>query len=156
MVYILGLDVSMNSTGWGVLKKDKNAIHYVDSGVIKVNTKNPHGKRLREQREKFHEIVKIYPVKFVAMESGFARHIKSTQVLFKAYGVAEEYFSNKNLVEYPATTIKKVVTGSGKATKEQVEAVVRKELNLQDYKFLSDDESDALAVALALIKEKQL
>lgn len=53
------------------------------------------------------------------------------------------------------STVKKTVTGSGSATKDEVAAVVRKILGLpSDYKFATDDESDAVAVGLAyLIRE---
>jgi crossover junction endodeoxyribonuclease RuvC len=157
MIYVLGLDVSMNSTGWAVLSVDsEGVVHYVDSGIIKANTKHNHGQRLRKQREQFRKIMKEYPVSFVAREAGFSRHIKSTQTLFKAYGVAEEFFAENDLVEYAAATIKKVVTGNGKASKEEVEDAIRETLNLENYVFASDDESDAIGVALTLIEDKKL
>lgn len=144
----------MNSTGWAVLSVDKDGIvRYVDSGVIIANTELSHGQRLREQRNKFEEILLKYNPTHIAREAGFSRHIKSTQVLFKAYGVAEEFFAEKDLVEYSAATIKKYTTGKGKASKEEVEAAIRKALNMASFKFKTDDESDAVAVALThLIK----
>nr|BDD45016.1 crossover junction endodeoxyribonuclease RuvC [Bacillaceae bacterium] len=156
MIHVLGLDVSMNSTGWAVLSVEKGTVRLVDSGIIKANTKHNHGQRLRKQRETFTEIVERYQPKYVAREAGFSRHIKSTQTLFKAYGVAEEFF-NGEADEYAASTIKKVVTGNGKATKEAVEKSIRKTLNLPiDFEFKSDDESDAIGVALTLIHNKKL
>lgn len=157
-VYVLGLDVSMNSTGWAVLSvSSRKTVQLVDSGIIKANTKDNHGRRLRKQRERFIEITEKYPISYVAREAGFARHVKATQTLFKAYGVADEYFSDKDLVEYAASTIKKVVAGNGKATKEEVEAAIRQQLKLKkSFKFKSDDESDAVGVAITLIKDKCL
>jgi crossover junction endodeoxyribonuclease RuvC len=156
MIYVLGLDVSMNSTGWAVLSISEGVVQYVDSGIIKANTKLSHGRRLRKQREEFRKIMKKYPISFVAREAGFSRHTKSTQTLFKAYGVTEEFFAEKDLVEYAASTIKKVVTGNGKASKEEVEDSIRETLNLPNYKFASDDESDAIGVALTLIEKMEL
>lgn len=156
--YVLGLDVSMNSTGWAVLSVSPNGtVRLVETGVIKANTKHSHGQRLRNQRENFAAIMKKYPIKYAAREAGFARYIKSTQVLFKAYGVAEEYFCELDLVEYAPRTIKKVVAGKGKSTKEEVEKAIREILQLRDdFEFKSDDESDAVAVAITLIKDKIL
>lgn len=53
------------------------------------------------------------------------------------------------------TSVKKIVTGSGKAEKADVAQAVRKWLRLpDDYRFATDDESDAAAVILAhLISE---
>lgn len=152
--YYLGLDVSMNSTGWAVLSYSEGRVRYVDSGVIKVKTNKSHGQRLREQREKFADILKTYPIHFAGREAGFSRHKKSTQILFKAYGVTEEFFADFDLVEIPSTTIKKIATGNGRASKEEVEQAIRKRLNLpEDFVFESDDESDAIGVALALINQ---
>lgn len=53
------------------------------------------------------------------------------------------------------TTVKKIVCGSGNADKKEVAAAVRKYCRLpDDYKFATNDESDAAAVILAyLIRE---
>lgn len=152
-VYI-GLDVSMNSTGWAVLSYDGSSISYLDSGIIKANTKVSHGKRMRNQREKISEVVEKYQPQYVARESGFSRHIKSTQILFKIYGVVEELFATYDLVEIAPTTIKKLVTGSGRADKDVVEVCVREKVSFPEgFEFKSDDESDAVAIALALIEQ---
>lgn len=48
------------------------------------------------------------------------------------------------------TDVKKRIAGSGKAEKSDVAAGVRKLLGLaEDYRFATDDESDACAVVLA-------
>lgn len=152
---ILGLDVSMNSTGWAVLSLNGQTVRLVDSGIIKANTKHNHGHRLRKQRKAFDEIINKYDINYVGRESGFSRHIKSTQVLFKAYGVTEEFFTQTD--EYAASTIKKSVTGNGKATKLEVEEKIRHSLKLKNsFEFDSDDESDAIGVALTLINEREL
>lgn len=155
-IFVLGLDVSMNSTGWAVLSVKGGIVRLVNSGVIKANTKHNHGQRLRRQRDVFHDLQTKYEPKYVAKEAGFTRHIKATQVLFKAYGMTEEFF-NGALDEYAASTIKKVVAGNGKASKEDVEVAIRERLGLdEDFTFRSDDESDAVGVALTLIEKKGL
>jgi crossover junction endodeoxyribonuclease RuvC len=157
MIYVLGLDVSMNSTGWAVIGVEADRLNLVDSGVIKANDKLPYGKRLRNQRTKFQEIMEIYPIKYAAREAGFSKHTKATQVLFRAYGVTEEFFAELDLVEYAAGTIKKVVTGNGKATKEEVEEAIRRTLNLpESFSFKTNDESDAVGIAITHIKKLKL
>jgi crossover junction endodeoxyribonuclease RuvC len=148
-LFILGLDVSMNKTGWAVVAFKDNEARLVDSGIIKVKTKDSYGARLRTQRNKFKDILETYPINTVAREAGFTRHTRATQVLFRAYGVAEEFFVEYDLVEYAASTIKRYIAKNGKATKEEVDAAVREILNLSaDFKFASDDESDAIAIAI--------
>lgn len=155
--FVLGLDVSMNSTGWAVLGVKGQDVRLVDSGIVKANVKKAHGERLSKQRNEFEKILNDYPIDYVAREAGFTRHIKATQVLFKAYGVTEEFFSKMGLVEYAASTIKKVVTGSGRSSKMEVESAIAYELNLsEDFVFASDDESDAMGIGLTLIEKKNL
>ena len=154
---VLGLDISMNSSGWAVVGVKEGVVRLIDVGTIKANTKETHGQRLRKQRNAFEEIIEKYEPHFVAREKGFSRHIRSTQVLFKAYGVTEEFFSDYDLVEYAVATIKKNVTGNGHASKEEVEEAIRKRLKLsKDFVFKTDDESDAVGIALTMIKQKNI
>ena len=58
-------------------------------------------------------------------EKGFSRFPRETQALFKVIGVADLVAWQKKRAEYheiAPTTIKKLLTGSGKATKEDVAA----------------------------------
>ena len=50
--------------------------------------------------------------------------------------------------EYAPNEVKSAVTGAGKASKEQVGAMVKILLNLDRSKILKEDESDALAIAV--------
>ena len=48
--------------------------------------------------------------------------------------------------EYAPTTIKQAITGTGRASKEQIAAMVK--ILLPGCNYSSDDESDALAIAI--------
>lgn len=157
VVHILGLDVSMNACGWAVLQLKNDVPIYVGSGVLKGNTKLTHGQRLRNQRQLFNRLLLTYQPTYIARESGFSRHLLSTQVLYKAYGHCDEFFAEYLLVEYTATTIKKVVGGYGQASKKEVERAVRFFLHLPSTTvFESDDETDAIAVALTFLFQHNL
>jgi len=57
---------------------------------------------------------------------------------------------NLKIYEYTPTEIKKSVSGKGRATKEQLEKMIRLLLGLSsDFKAASSDETDAIAVGLA-------
>ena len=57
--------------------------------------------------------------------------------------------------EIAPTTVKKLLTGSGKASKEEVAEALESYVDCQTYE--SDDESDALAVGIAwLILNKMI
>ena len=83
-------------------------------------------------------------------EKGFSRFPHETQALFKVVGVADLAAWKKchtEFVEIAPTTVKKLLTGSGKASKEEVAAALESYVGEQTYG--SDDESDALAVGMA-------
>lgn len=147
----------MNSSGYAVVEVENGSLNILETGLIKPNTKNPHGDRLVVIRGELLALYDKYLPTDVTKEKGFARFIKATQTLYKAYGVTEELFAGLGLgeiPEYSATTIKKVVTGNGKGTKADVEAGVRLLYNLpDDFTFDSNDESDALAVAYTHAKK---
>ena len=87
-------------------------------------------------------------------ERGFARFPHETQALSKVAGVADLVaWRQKRAIyfELAPTSIKKLLTGSGKATKEDVASALDRYVGKQCY--ATDDESDAVAVGVAwLIK----
>ena len=81
------------------------------------------------------------------MEEIFShRSAASALVLGQARGVALLSVAGMPLHTYNASTIKKTVTGSGKAEKEQVARMVRTLLGLEGE--APADQTDALAIAL--------
>jgi crossover junction endodeoxyribonuclease RuvC len=79
----------------------------------------------------------------------------TTQVIFRVVGVSDLALAKEGytkIVDLSPTTVKKAVAGNGKADKKQVAQAV--ETFIGEYQFKNDDESDAVAVALAyLIQE---
>ena len=127
----------------------------VSCGDIKTNPRHTHGARLRVIRKALEELYSQYKFDIVVRERGFSRFPKETQALFKAHGVAEEYFCDFIVYDYAPSSVKKTVTGSGKASKQEVEEAVRKLFKLaDDFKFVSDNASDAVAVGFTHIKLK--
>jgi len=155
---ILALDPSLKSSGWALVKVSGGVIKLLDCGEIKTNVKQSHGERLRVIRDSIQKVIKYQRITDVVKEKGFSRFPRETQALFKVHGVAEELFADFTVDEYAVTTIKKEVGGSGKSTKEEVALGVKQFLKLPDeYKFTSDDASDAVGVALThIIKMKYI
>lgn len=90
------------------------------------------------------------------------RNKRATQTIFSAWAAADRalaqygYKAEDLKPALAPTSVKKIVTGNGKAEKDVVAKAVRKLLRLpDDYKFRTGyDDSDALAVCLAyLIRE---
>jgi crossover junction endodeoxyribonuclease RuvC len=83
------------------------------------------------------------------------RRVDTTATIFGAWSAVDRALNRYGLAVdeiIVPSTVKKTLTGSGTAKKPEVAEAVRKILRLpSDYKFATDDESDAAAVAIAYL-----
>jgi crossover junction endodeoxyribonuclease RuvC len=154
----LGLDLSMSSAGVAVIEIVGRKPSLVTAFRIKTNPKQRHGERLHVIAQGLRKVHDEHsPFDTIIREKGFSRFAATTQALFKVVGVSDVVLRDYTIVELSPTTIKKTITGSGKAEKIVVEYGVRELLNLDaSYLFISDDASDACAVILTYLIEKGL
>ncbi|MDP7141888.1 MAG: crossover junction endodeoxyribonuclease RuvC [Alphaproteobacteria bacterium] len=146
---ILGIDPGLTKMGWGLIESRGSTLSFVDSGLIRTNTKLPLYARLAEIDAKLSEIVHNYQPDTAAIEETFVnKNPASALKLGMARGVAMTVPARYGLDvgEYGANHIKKSVVGTGHAAKDQMGMMI-KTLLPQSGK-LSEDEADALAVAI--------
>lgn len=160
-VKILGLDLSMSCAGFAVIEIDNGKPILIHTCHVKTNAKQTHGQRLIQIADYLRKLVEVYGVfNFVAREKGFSRFANTTQTLFKVVGVSDLELAREGytrIKDIAPTTVKKAVAGNGKASKEDVESGVRTWLGLSsEFKFTTNDESDAVAVALTLAVQEGL
>lgn len=115
--------------------------------------KKCHGQILAE----IYDLITVLAVEVAVFvrEKGFSRFPHETQALFKVVGVADLSAwraCKAEFVEIAPATVKKLLTGSGKAGKEEVAAALNRYVGRQNY--VTDDESDAVAVGIAWLKDK--
>jgi len=97
-------------------------------------------------------LIDKYTPSIVVIEQGFSLHNTSTQAIFRVHGLANYIFSEYEQIYYPASTVKKVVTGRGNSKKEEVrDAIISKNPNIT---FNSLDESDAFGVGETFFVKK--
>lgn len=151
-MYIWAFDLSISSAGVSIFMTEGTPMI---SFSIKTNAKEGYGKRLRTIYKEINKFSANYPCKEVVVESGFTRFNRATQVLYRVHGLIEFMFSEAEYFSYAPTSVKKTITGNGRATKEEV---CEKILSLyKNIKFKNDDESDAFAVGIChFIKNKTI
>lgn len=145
-----GIDPGSRKTGFGAVRVEGSRLIHVASGVIRVDEDAPLSDRLAEIFERLTTLLAEVGPERVFLESVF--HHKSAQsalVLGQARGVAllAAARTGRPVGEVSPAEVKKAVTGSGRATKEQVQEMVRVLLGMQDK--APSDAADALAVAVA-------
>lgn len=147
---VLGIDPGTAVTGYGVVAQDGRSTSLVECGVIRTNPKAPLPTRLHDIHEGVRELIERHGPSVVAVEDVFyARNVRTTVVLGHARGVILLAAEQRGLEirEYPPAEIKKAITGSGAATKEQVGFMVTKLLRLTRSPEPADA-ADGVAVAL--------
>lgn len=120
------------------------------------SSKEPHGAILSAILSFLEGLVA--DVDIFVRERAFSRFPHETQTLHKVVGIADLAAWQKAgavFQELAPTTVKKLLTGNGKATKEEVASALTHYVGEQHY--ATDDESDAVAVGIAwLLQEKLL
>lgn len=148
----MGIDPGTQLVGWAVAERQADGkLIRIASGVWKLGRAPiAMGVRLHKLHQHLAETLAEHRPTQLALEAAFfGKNAHSALKLGEARGVvllAAEAFGI-SVTEMPPATVKARVAGTGAATKEQVDALVRVHFDLPDLEAASADESDALAVA---------
>ncbi len=147
---ILGVDPGSMATGFGVLRCNGRRAEVLGYGCIKSKKGRPFPERLRDIYEGIVEVIERYRPDQMAVEDIFySNNVKTALKIGHARGVVLLAAANRGIpvVEYSPREVKRSVVGSGSASKEQVQFMVKAILGLGELPE-PYDVSDALAVAL--------
>jgi crossover junction endodeoxyribonuclease RuvC len=145
---ILGIDPGLQTTGFGVIRKQGSKLSYIASGTIKTADADL-PQRLKTILDGVSEIIRTYAPDCAAIEKVFVNvNPQSTLLLGQARGAAICALVSADLAvaEYTALQVKQAVAGHGKAQKQQVQDMVQRLLQLSG--MPSTDAADALGVAI--------
>lgn len=154
---VLGIDPGTRNAGWAVLDEHANGrTEYLGSGAIRAGTGlQPIGSRLSCLHDKVAELICEWQPTVVALESAFfGRNARSVLRLGEARGAVIVAAGSLPLVEIPPALVKRRIAGRGGASKNEVARMVGLRLGKAE-PFATEDESDAVAVALTAILEKE-
>lgn len=146
---VLGIDPSVQSTGFGVIEFSNDSYSILEYGAIKPSRRLPFLHKINTIRNRLEEIIRTHEPEEVAIEDPFyAQNVKTAIALGQVRGAVLVAVASQNclLFEYSALEIKKAVTGYGRADKAQVKTMIKTLLNLQEME-LGTDAADALAAA---------
>lgn len=153
---VIALDLSMNCTGYAVVEAESKQVRLIKKGIIKAKAKESHGQRLKRQYDTLEALRELYPDAVIVKESVHPGRAKTAIILAKVHGIIDLLFNEETIHEYPAVTIKKQIANNGKAKKNEVMDAVNRHLHhhgIDNVTFNTDDESDAVAVALTYLYE---
>ena len=147
---ILGIDPGLRKTGWGVVVWKNNSFSYENDGFFFQNDELELGQKLLRIFESLSLLIKKTKPDLIGIEQTFvgSGNVSSLK-LGMARGICILTASKLGVktLEIQPKLVKKNITGSGIASKDQVNLMVKNILNVVPK---SEDSSDALAVAMSI------
>lgn len=166
---ILGLDLSSSCTGYGILDTKDNKVAVVDYGQFKPSANMSHGAKYGFITHQIRALLKEYPIDTVVLEMYFVGGFKSqgTFICSELRGslklmLAMDFPSIVLAEDIFPSSLKKIITGNGRAEKIEVAKAILGKLGMVysnlsgkgskcsfvvDGQKYADDVSDALALA---------
>lgn len=156
-----GLDLSLTSPGFAVIEVRNRQAHLLATSHVKTVAEEAQPLR--------YEVIEAHALLFFRKYAGLltlvreiwppSRNFAQNDKVHGAWSAVDRALTRLGYevtVNLAPKTVKNIVTGNGNADKKEVAAAVRRYCRLpDDYKFATDDESDAAAIVLAhLIREK--
>jgi len=157
-VRVLGLDPGTATTGYGVVEQRNSRLYHVAHGVITTPAHTPFEERLIQIYDETCALIQQHRPDAVGLEKIYFKQNVTTGIsVAQARGVLALSVAQSSLPirELSPAEVKTGVVGYGKATKRQVQEMVKVLLNL-DAIPKPDDAADALAIAICTLHAGRL
>lgn len=150
-IRVLGVDPGLNITGYGVLEFGAQGLKIVEAGVVRGRDRRSLDSRLHEIHSGLVDVLKTLKPSAMAIEQLYSHYDRPRTAILMGHarGVIclAAAICKIPIYHYGATQVKKLLTGSGRAPKSQVQEAVRRELGLARVPEPADV-ADAMAIAI--------
>lgn len=153
---ILGIDPGVAIVGYAFVFFKDNKLSVIDCGCIKTSKKENFSQRLLQIYHELEILIKKNRPDQVAVESVyFAKNTKTAMKVSEARGVAilAAAENRVKVLEFTPLQVKQALTGYGRASKSQIQEMVKIVLSLKKIPK-PDDVADALAIAITCSQTK--
>jgi crossover junction endodeoxyribonuclease RuvC len=151
---ILGIDPGLNTTGYAVIEAAKSEARLLEAGMIRSVERRESAdmaERLKTIYDGVVEVIDQYHPTFLAVEQLYAHydHPRTAILMGHARGAILLAAAQKGLAvhSFASTQVKKTITGSGRASKEQMQLSMLREFRLTAMPEPADV-ADAMGIAL--------
>jgi crossover junction endodeoxyribonuclease RuvC len=153
-IRILGLDPGLRVTGYAVLENRQRGPHICEAGIVRTSegaSTADLAVRVQCLYDGIKEVIEQFTPDVVCVEQLFSHynHPRTAILMGHARGVLFLAAAQAKIPvsSYTATRVKKTITGHGRASKEQMQHAILRELKLPRLPE-PHDVADALAIAL--------
>lgn len=147
---ILGIDPGIAIVGYGVVDKEGNSYKTIAYDAVTTRAHTPLPERLEKVYNGVNEIIKMYKPDAMSIEElFFNNNAKTALTVGQARGVIILAAMQNNIpvYEYTPLQVKQALTGYGRASKTQIQQMMKSMLGLSEIPK-PDDVADALAIAV--------
>jgi crossover junction endodeoxyribonuclease RuvC len=151
---ILGIDPGLQVTGYAVLEPSDRGPRVCEAGVVRsAEGRDPAdmARRVKTLYDGLCEVLDQWRPAVMAVEQLYAHYDHPRTAILMAHARGVYFLAGAQrgipVLSYAASKVKKLVTGSGRASKEQMQHAIARELGLAGPPE-PHDVADALAVAL--------
>jgi crossover junction endodeoxyribonuclease RuvC len=141
----------LGTTGYGVIDVNGNTIRLVDAGVIRSRASVSLESRLVEIYDGICELITELHPACMAIEELYSHYDRPTTAILMGHArgaiILAAAKNGLQVHPYPATRVKKTLTGNGHAPKAQMQMAIKLQLCLSVFPEPADV-ADALAIAL--------
>ncbi|MBN1844354.1 MAG: crossover junction endodeoxyribonuclease RuvC [Sedimentisphaerales bacterium] len=153
---VLGVDPGLRTSGYAVIALRAGQVQVLDAGTIRAAEELPLARRLAQIFADADALLAEHAPNCMAIEELYAhyRHPRTAILMGHARGMFLLAAAQRGIAVrgYAATRIKKSLTGSGRASKQQMQRAVQTQLQLARLPEPADV-ADALAVAMCCVDE---
>lgn len=154
----MGVDPGTTVLGYGIIDNSGDQLSLVICDVIKCQSRSAMGERLLFIYQGLCEIIQQFSPDAIAIETPFvADNSRTALVIGKAQAIALLAAASNHVpaYEYSPAAIKYHAASHGNSSKEQVQKMVKLQLNL-GHTRLQADSADALAAAICHLRQSHI
>lgn len=148
---ILGIDPGLNITGYAVIESSGKTVRLCEAGVVRGRRGGSLSERVADIHKGVAEVIAELRPTAVAVEELYSHYDRPRTAILMGHarGVIclAAAQADVPVINYAATQVKKILTGSGRASKAQVQRAIQLELGLTKPPD-PPDVADALAIAV--------
>lgn len=148
---IVGIDPGLHVTGYGVLDVDGRSLRLVEAGVIRGTASRTLPCRVTQIHDGVADVLAAFKPHCMALEELYSHYQRPRTAILMGHARGVVCLAAAQaevpVSHYAATQVKKILTGSGRAPKDQMQLAVQRELQLSSVPE-PHDVADALALAL--------
>ena len=154
---IIGIDPGSVIMGYAIIEKNKNhELKVIDFGCIITGKFLTTGEKLKKIYKEVENLIKKHNPKIISVENlFFFKNLKTVMPVSQTKGVILLAAAQKKIpvCEFTPLQMKMVITGYGRAEKKQVQEMIKKTVDLNNFNLKEnnrkkDDAFDALGVAI--------